>query len=61
MVMILKILLGKAEKVKEGTNSYIDDNLVDETKVMAAEVVGHMGAYGLASKPLEQVKPYHCT
>ena len=42
MTLIHKTVLGKDEKVKAATNSYIDDILVDETEVKASDVVDHL-------------------
>ncbi|KAK3882626.1 hypothetical protein Pcinc_012994 [Petrolisthes cinctipes] len=53
MTKILKTVLGKSEKIKRATNSYIDDILVDETKVATGEVVAHLKDFGLATKPPE--------
>ena len=53
MTLILKTVLGKDERVKDGTNSYIDDILVDETVVNASEVVEHLKKFGLKTKPME--------
>lgn len=41
------------EMVKNSTNSYIDDILIDETVVTTAVVVRHLRNFGLLTKPLE--------
>ena len=56
MAMILKTVLGKVDRMESGTDSYIDDILVDETVVSAAEVAEHLRAYGLATKPPEPLE-----
>lgn len=53
MATILKAVLGKERKIKEATNSYMDDILVNETVASAAKVVAHLARYGLAAKPPE--------
>ena len=50
---ILKIVLGKSESVKGAKNSYVDDILVDVTKVSAEEVVQHLGEFGIITKQPE--------
>ena len=56
MAKILKTVLGKVDRMESGTDSYIDDILVDETVVSAAEVAEHLRAYGLATKPPEPLE-----
>ena len=56
MNLILKTFLGKDEKVKAATNSYIDDILVDETEVKASDVVDHLKEFGLNTKPPEPLE-----
>ncbi|GAB1602697.1 hypothetical protein Ahia01_000549600 [Argonauta hians] len=51
MASILRTVLGQSERVRVATNSYIDDILVDETKVKGEEVVGHLREFGLVAKP----------
>lgn len=53
MTRILKTVLGKRKDVEMGTSSYIDDILVDETVVTAAQVVKHLTKFGLATKAPE--------
>ena len=55
MTRILKHTLAASPKIKEGTDSYIDDILVDTHKVKASEVVDHLEKFGLKSKPPEVV------
>ena len=56
MTLILKTVLGKDEKVKAATNSYIDDILVDETEVKSSDVVDHLKEFGLNTKPPEPLE-----
>ena len=56
MTLILKTVLGKDEKVKAATNSYIDDILVDGTEVKASDVVDHLKEFGLKTKPPEPLE-----
>lgn len=56
MARILKTVLGKGEEMAAATNSYIDDILVDETVVTAAEVVEHLATFGLATKQPQQLE-----
>ena len=54
MSVILKNVLSKNSRIKEGAWSYIDDILVDESVVSAREVVAHLQKYGLVAKePVE--------
>ena len=43
MAVILETIIRKAKRVKAGTNSYCNDILVNETEIMAAEVVENLG------------------
>ena len=43
-------MLGKKKEIEAATNSYIDDILVDETAVTAAEIVEHLDKFGFATK-----------
>lgn len=56
MTKILKTVLGKRKDIETGTNSYIDDILVDETAVTAAEVVKHLAKFGLVTKTPEPLE-----
>ncbi|XP_029636193.1 uncharacterized protein LOC115211658 [Octopus sinensis] len=56
MATILKAILGKVDRVKRATNSYIDDILVDETVMPATEVIGHLKSFGLIAKPPEAME-----
>ncbi|XP_014775525.1 uncharacterized protein LOC106872883 [Octopus bimaculoides] len=55
MAVVLKSILGKEERIKKATSSYIDDILVDETIVPATEVVRHLERFGLIAKPPESM------
>ena len=46
MSAILKAVLKKEDSTREGTNSYIDDILVDETAVPAFNLVSHLNKFG---------------
>lgn len=56
MTKILRTVLSKREGLEAATNSYIDDILVDETKVGVSEVVEHLQRYGLATKRPEALE-----
>lgn len=56
MTRILKSVLSKRKGMEVATNSYVDDILVDETKVKVSEVVEHLKQYGLATKPPEPLE-----
>ena len=53
MSSILKSVLGQSGRVKMATSSYIDDILVDVTKLPAEDLIQHLGRYGLETKPPE--------
>ncbi|XP_036361043.1 uncharacterized protein LOC118764383 [Octopus sinensis] len=56
MATILKAILGKVDRLKKATNSYIDDNLVNETIMPATEFIGHLKSFGLIAKPPEAME-----
>ena len=56
MTRIFKTVLGKRKDMKASTSSYIDDILVDETVVTAAEVVEHLAKFGLTTKKPEPLE-----
>ena len=45
MAAVLKTVLKKGSKTKEATDSYIDDIMVDVTKISIKEVVEHLKYY----------------
>ena len=51
MTKVLKTVLSQERKIEEATSSYIDDILVDVSKVGSDEVISHLGEYGLLAKP----------
>lgn len=53
MSKILKTVLARSPAVDEATSSYIDDILVDTSKVPATGLVDHLSKFGLESKPPE--------
>ena len=54
MTRILKEVLAKSETVEKGTDSYIDDIAVNESVILADDVVAHLKSYGLKAKsPVE--------
>lgn len=55
MTKILKTVLAKDQKIKQATSSYIDDIMVDVSRVSAESVVKHLGEYGLTAKPPEKL------
>ena len=55
MAAVLKMVLKKGRKTKEATNSYIDDIMVDVTKISTKEVVEHLKGFGLTAKSPESL------
>lgn len=55
MSKILKTVLAKSKKVEAATSSYIDDILVSESQVSAAEVIRHLSDFGLVTKSPESL------
>ena len=56
MSMILNWVLGQDLEIKDATSSYIDDVLVNTTKVSSTKVAAHLERYGLKSKPPEKLE-----
>lgn len=56
MTRILKTVLSKGKGMEAATNSYVDDILIDETRVAVSEVVEHLKLYGLATKQPEPLE-----
>ena len=50
MTMVLKKVLSLDPEVEQGTSSFIDDILVDESVVPVEKVRRHLGKYGLVTK-----------
>ena len=50
MTNILNKVLSFSEQVRRGTDSYIDDIIVNEDVVSAEDVVSHLALYGLEAK-----------
>ena len=55
MAAVLKTVLKKGSKTKEATDSYIDDIMVDVTKISTKEVVEHLKGFGLTAKSPESL------
>ena len=55
MAVVLKTVLKKGSKTKEATDSYIDDIMVDVTKILTKEVVEHLKGFGLTTKSPESL------
>ena len=53
MSEILSKVLAQSEQVKQGTDHFMDDIIVQENIVTAAEVAAHLQRYGLETKPPE--------
>ena len=56
MSKIVQLVLAQDERVRAGTDSYIDDIMVDEDIVTVEEVVKHLRRYGLETKPPEDLE-----
>lgn len=55
LVTVLKSILGKMDRIRRATNSYIDDNLGDKTVVLAMEVVRYLKEFELIVKPPDSI------
>ena len=55
MAAMLKTVLKKGSKTKEATNLYINDIMVDVTKISTKEVVEHLKGFGLTAKSPESL------
>jgi len=55
MTSILRKVLASKDSVREGTDSYIDDIIVNLDRVSSDEVVSVLKSYGLESKPIEKL------
>ena len=53
MAAVLKMVLKKGSKTKEATDSYIDDIMMDITKISTKEVVEHLKGFELTEKSPE--------
>ena len=56
MTKIVQLVLAQDERVHAGTDSYIDDIIVDEDVILVEEVVEHLRRYGLETKPPEDLE-----
>ena len=56
MPAVLKTVLMKGDKIREVTDSYIDDIIIDVTKVLTKEVVDHLKELRLTTKPQEPLQ-----
>lgn len=56
MTRIVNEVLSLDERVRRGTDSYIDDIIVNENIISAEEVAAHLCAYGLVTKPPEELE-----
>ncbi|XP_076056355.1 uncharacterized protein LOC143034304 [Oratosquilla oratoria] len=56
MTRILRTVLEKTEAMKKGTDSYLDDILVDDGIVSTSNVVEHLARYGLTAKEPEPLE-----
>ena len=55
MAAVLKTVLKKGSKTKETTDSYIDDIMVDVTKISTKKVMEHLKGFGLTAKSPESL------
>jgi hypothetical protein len=51
MSKILNKVLAMDDSVRKGTDSYVDDIVVDESKTSCQMVINHLKRYGLEAKP----------
>ena len=56
MTAILKTVLAKEQEINEGTSSFMDDILVETSKVTPEAVVKHLQQYGLEAKEPENLE-----
>ena len=56
MLAIFKVVFKKEDDLREGTDCYIDDILVDETAEPASKFVSHLDKFGLTVKPPESLE-----
>ena len=56
MSRIVKLVLKQDERVEAGTDSYIDDIIVNEDVVSVEEVAAHLQRFGLEAKPPENLE-----
>ena len=56
MTKVLKTVLGLSPDIQQATSSYIDDILVDVSKVKSDDVIRHLMSYGLVAKPAEKLE-----
>ena len=56
MSKIVRLVLAQDERIEAGTDSYIDDIVVDTDIVPVEEVANHLRAYGLEAKPPESLE-----
>ena len=55
MAAMLKTVLKKGSKTEEATNLYINDIMVDVTKILTKEVVEYLKGFGLTAKSPESL------
>jgi hypothetical protein len=51
MSKILSKVLAMDDSVRKGTDSYVDDMVVDESKTSCQMIIDHFKRYGLEAKP----------
>lgn len=56
MTHVLRKVLSLQEDIRQGTDNYIDDIIVDERITTAEKVKDHLRLFGLQSKPIERVE-----
>ena len=56
MSKILKTVLSYSTQINDGTSSYIDDIIVNKSKVETQNVIQHLKHYGLLTKPPESLE-----
>ena len=56
MLTIFKTVLKKEDDMREGTDSYIDDILVNETAVPTSNLVSYLNKFGLTAKLPESLR-----
>ena len=55
MAVVLKRVLSLDDEVREATNPYVDDILVNTSRVTSQKVIHHLERFGLKSKPPEKL------
>ena len=56
MTKVLKTVLKQSSEIQHSTSSYIDDILVNVSRVSSEDVIAHLKSHGLVAKPAEKLE-----